>query len=87
MAVQQTNKRRITLTVDEDILRHARIVAAKRGLSISAFLAQELGSATSREQAYEKAKATALALLDSPMHMGGLGIRDREALHDRKNLR
>ena len=87
MVLEQTHKRNITLTVDKEILRQARSVAAKRGLSISAFLALELGTASSREQEYEKAKASALALLDSPMHLGGHGIRDREALHDRKNLR
>jgi hypothetical protein len=87
MAARRTGKCNITLSLDKEILRQARGAAAKHGMSVSAFLARELGAAASREDAYEKAKASALALLDSPMHMGGLGIGDREAFHDRKNLR
>ncbi len=82
MAVRQTLK--ITLSVDKEILKQARSAAAKCGLSVSAFLAKELRNATSRDLPYEKAKANALALLDSPMHMGGQGIYDLEALHDRQ---
>jgi hypothetical protein len=37
--------------------------------------------------AYEQAKAKALALLDSGLHLGGTGIEDRDALHDRQALR
>jgi len=40
-----------------------------------------------RESAYEQAKIKALANLDSPFRLGKEGIADREALHDRQNLR
>ena len=87
MAVQRLNRRNITLSLDKEVLKRVRSVAAARGLSISAFLAQELGKTAEREQSYQKAKASALAQMDSPLHLGGRGIRDREALPERKNLR
>ncbi len=36
---------------------------------------------------YARAKARALALLDSPFHLGGKRMVSREELHDRKGLR
>jgi hypothetical protein len=36
--------RNITLTLDEETLRDARVLAAERGLSVSAFLRRELAS-------------------------------------------
>src|SRR5581483_958525 len=37
-----SESRNITLTLDESTLREARVLAAERGLSVSAFLRQEL---------------------------------------------
>ncbi|HUE02990.1 MAG TPA: hypothetical protein VMR62_25705 [Bryobacteraceae bacterium] len=36
---------------------------------------------------YAQSKARALAQLDSPFHLGGQGVRNREAIHDRNSLR
>ena len=80
-------KRNITLAIDQRLLKSARAVAAERGTSVSAMLAGELQRIVERETAYEQAKAKALAQLDSPFHLGGAGISDREALHDRQGLR
>ena len=75
------------MALDKEIPRTVRGLAAQRGISISAHLAQELGRTVGQDHAYEQAKALALAQLDSPLDLGGQGIRDREALHDRQGLR
>lgn len=80
-------KQNITLAIDKQLLKRARAFAAQRGTSISSMLASELRQMVGREEAYERAKARALAQLDSPFHLGGAGIANREALHDRKGLR
>ena len=80
-------KQNITLAIDKRLLKKARALAVERGASVSAMLAGELQKIVERETAYEQAKAKALAQLDSPFHLGGLGITDREALHDRQGLR
>ena len=80
-------KRNITLSLDQQLLKRARGIAAQRGLSVSAFLAQELERATTRDEAYQRAKAKALALLESPFRLGGRGIASRDTLHDRRSLR
>ncbi len=80
-------KQNITLAIDKPLLKRARAVAAQRGTSISALLAQELGSLVDREEAYVQARTKALAYLDHPFHLDGSGIPSREALHDRQSLR
>ena len=77
-------KQNITMAIDKRLLKRARALAAKRGASVSAMLAGERQRMVERETAYELAKAKALAQLDSPFHLGGAGITDREALHDRQ---
>lgn len=80
-------KQNITLAIDKPLLKRARAIAAQRGTSVSALLAQELGRLVDREAAYAQARTKALAHLEKPLHLGGTGIANREALHDRQNLR
>lgn len=85
--LRDTVKQNITLSVDKNILQRARVIAAERGMSVSSLLAEELRELVTSEQAYEQAKSKALSLLDKPFHLGGQGIKDRDALHDRARLR
>ena len=80
-------KRNITLSLDKELLRRARGMAAKRGMSISALLSEKLQESADHERAYKRAKAAALSQMDLGYHLGGAGIQDRAALHDRGNLR
>ena len=80
-------KQNITLAVNKLLLKRARAIAAHRGTSTSGWLSQELGRLVSRQEAYEHARAKALAHLEKPFHLGGAGIPSREALHDRQGLR
>ena len=80
-------KHNITLAIDKTLLKRARALAAQRGTSVSALLARELARLVGQGAAYEQAKTKALAHLSSPFHLGGAGIPNREALHDRQSLR
>jgi hypothetical protein len=80
-------KQNITLAIDKPLLKRARAIAAQRGKSVSALLAEELGKLVNHEEEYARAKAKAFAYLDSPFHLGGTGISDREELHARKSVR
>jgi hypothetical protein len=80
-------KQNITLAIDKRLLKRIRALAAERGISVSELFAEELQRIVGRERSYEKAKRRARARLRSPFHLGGEGIKDRDALHDRKNLR
>jgi hypothetical protein len=80
-------KQNITISVEKSLLRKARALAAQRGASVSAMLAQELLRIADRESVYDQARRRALARLSAPFHLGGHKRVPREALHDRQNLR
>ncbi|HEV3276149.1 MAG TPA: hypothetical protein VG860_04985 [Terriglobia bacterium] len=81
-------KQNITLAIDRTLLKRARAVAAQRGTSISGLLATELQRLVQNEEEYQRARVRALAMLASPpFRLGGQGIGNREALHDRQGLR
>lgn len=79
--------RNITLSLDEEILRQARVLAAERGLSVSAFLRAELSGLVERHRAYDKARTAAVRRLRRGQSLGGGELPAREELHDRAKLR
>jgi hypothetical protein len=79
--------RNITLTLDEATLREARVLAAERGLSLSAFLRLEVAGLVERERGYERAKASAVKRLQRGRSLGGGKLPARDELHDRAKLR
>ncbi len=70
-----------------DLLTRARALAAQRRTSVSGLLAQELEKQVANARAYAASRRKALALLRQGLHLGGQGIADRDALHDRAGLR
>ena len=79
--------RNITLTLDEQTLREARVLAAERGLSVSAFLRAELAGLVERQRGFEKARASAVRRLRRGQSLGGGKLPPRDELHDRAKLR
>jgi plasmid stability protein len=80
-------RRNITLALDEEVIRKARVVAARRNRSVSALLREELTRLVSEDQAYETAKRAALERLQRGTHLGGGPLPARDELHDRDGLR
>jgi hypothetical protein len=58
-----TTKVNLTLKLDKDLVRRARVLAAEIGTSISALLAAKLEEDLERRNAYEEARKHALAVL------------------------
>ena len=79
--------RNITLALDEETLREARVLAAERGLSVSAFLRRELAGLVERQRGYTKARESAVRRLRRGQSLGGGRLSSREELHDRAKLR
>jgi len=78
-------KQNITLSIDEQLLRKAKVFAAQRGTSISGLLAQELQRMIEAQGAYEQSENKAMSLLEQRFSLGGQKITDRSLLHDRVN--
>ena len=84
---QVSTARNITLALDEETLREARVLAAQRGLSVSAFLRSELAGLVERQRGYARARDAAIRRLRRGQSLGGGKLSSREDLHDRAKLR
>lgn len=76
-------KQNITLSLDKDLIRKSKIIAAQRETSVSKMLSYELERLLQRTEQYEFAKRKALTNLKKGFHFGGKGVTSRESLHDR----
>jgi hypothetical protein len=76
-------KQNLTISLDRQTIRKAKIVAARRDTSISGLLAQQIEILVGEEEAYERAERQAMALLDQGFHLGGGPPASREELHER----
>jgi hypothetical protein len=65
------SKTNLTIQLDRDVIRRARIVAAKRGTSVSALVARELDDLVTREDRYEQARIRAMELMEAAKPRGG----------------
>jgi hypothetical protein len=74
-------RRNLTLQLDEDVIRRAKVAAARRGTSISGLVARELEDLVERDARYEEAMRRALGALRAPAARGGRRWR-REDLHE-----
>ena len=76
-------KRNLTLSLEQQTIRKAKILAAKQGTSISRLLAGQIEVLVGEDEAYEQAERRALALLDRGFHLGGVIRASRDELHER----
>jgi hypothetical protein len=77
-------RQNITLSIEKEILKKAKILAAKRETSISKLLAEQLSRAIADEDQYEVAKKRATARLRKGFPLGGRILAKREELHARR---
>lgn len=77
-------QRNLTVRLDEETIRQAKILAAERSSSISQLVAEKIAEAVRNDLAYSQARTRALALLDRGFHMGDPTRVPREELHARR---
>jgi len=76
-------KTNITVRIDADLARAARVLAARRGTSVSRLVADELEQIVQRDRAYEAAKRRAFAVLDNAPRLDWQKPATRDELHER----
>jgi predicted transcriptional regulator len=75
----------ITIAVEEDVARRARLLAAKRQTSVSRLLAETLSQIVNQDEEYERAMKRTLSRNLSLKSDGK--YLSREEVHDRSRLR
>jgi hypothetical protein len=80
-------KRNVTLALDEEVARWVRVEAARRDMSVSAFLADLLDRHMGQVGSYERSMKEYLSRRAVPLKESGTAYPVREDLHDRSGLR
>ena len=78
-------KHNITVAIESGLLKKARAIAARRGLSVGALLADELRDLVAEDARYSAARKRAVALFSTPLSLGGNPLA-RDGLHERRRL-
>jgi hypothetical protein len=76
-------KQNVTLSVEKDLIKKGKVVAARKDSSISKMLAGLLKDMVENEDRYEAAKRSAIQLLKKGLHLGGKTTWKREDLYER----
>jgi hypothetical protein len=76
-------KTNITLKIEANLLREARVLAALEGSSISSLLAARLEQAVRERKGYDQARRSALARLRTGYDLNWTPPRSRDELHER----
>lgn len=81
--VQGLMKTNVTLKLDSQLLREARVLAAEEGRSISALLTDRLESLIRERKAFDKARRRALGRLREGLDLQWNRPASRDELHER----
>jgi hypothetical protein len=76
-------KSNVTLKIEADLLREARVLAAEDGSSISALLANRLEEAVRERKGYDQARRSAVARLRTGYDLQWTPTRSRGDLNER----
>jgi hypothetical protein len=76
-------KTNITLKIEADLLREARVLAAEDGTSVSAMLATRLEEVVRERKGYQQARRRAVARLRKGFDLQWTPPRSRDELHER----
>jgi len=76
-------KQNLNIRLDRQTIQKAKILAAKRSISVSDLVARQIEILAGAEEAYERAERQAKSLLEKGLHLGGKIRANRDALHKR----
>ena len=75
-------KQNLTLSLDKDLIKKAKILAAHKETSITALLAAYIERMAVEDQVYKESKVKALKAMEKGLPFGGKRV-SRESLHAR----
>jgi hypothetical protein len=76
-------KSNVTLRVDSALLRDAKVLAAQRGTSVSALMAEQLEALVRSDKAYEAARRRAIERLNTGYDLEWTRPASRDELYER----
>ena len=79
-------KQNITISLDKDLIRTGKMIAAQRGTSLNRMLREELERIIRNEKQYDTAKQKAVAAMKAGFHSGMDRYPSRDELHERSDI-
>ena len=76
-------RQNLTVQLDDETVRRAKVLAAKRGTSVSQLVAGTIRELVNDDELYESSRQRALAFLRRGFHLGGAIRVSRDDLHER----
>ena len=76
-------KQNITLSIEKELIKKGKIIAARKETSVSKMMADLLKEIVDKDERYEAAKRNALNVLKKGFHLGGRITWQREDLYER----
>lgn len=76
-------KQNLTVSLERETVRKAKILAARRGTSISGLITAQIEQLVVDDESYQQAKRQALELLERGFHLGGVHDSKRSDWHER----
>ncbi len=76
-------KQNITLSVDKELIKKGKVIAAQSDTSVSKMLSEQLRQLVEDNEQYETAKRSALQTLKKGYRLGGKITWKREDLYER----
>ena len=76
-------KQNITISLDKDLIRAGKMIAAQRGTSLNRMLRLELEKIIRNARQYDMAKQKAIATMKAGFHSGMDRYPSRDELHER----
>ena len=76
-------KQNITLSVDKELIKKGKVIAAQKDTSVSKMLSEQLRQLVEDNEQYETAKRSALQTLKKGYRLGGKITWKREDLYER----
>lgn len=64
-------KRNLTIQLDDDLIRRAKVIAAERGTSVSGLVAQQITELIAARDRYVRARESALQMMSEATDRGG----------------
>jgi len=75
-------KQNLTLSLEKDVIKKAKLLAAHHDTSVTALLSGYIEKMAAEDEVYQASKVRALKAMEKGFSFGG-GHPSRESLHDR----
>jgi predicted DNA-binding protein len=76
-------KQNITIALDKETIRKAKVLAAERGSSVSRVVSEEIEKLVGERDRYQTARAEAIAELRRGYRLGGGPLPRRDEIYER----